>query len=202
MLGGLLGGQPGGATGQAPRPGLVRCSTSTATEMPLTTSCGWLARHCGNHVTMNGTAVTRLFAVAILGSVHDWLRSSQQPNLGYDDTPLQPDGKWRVHDVRRPAPESVVPGPFVSAPPPKGCGHSARGWCRSVWLANRRRRAGALDDGSGSSSNRKRHDSNESGVRRHPAARGVRDTVDRGGNSQDRGNSGVFLSGSRDPGAG
>ncbi len=23
----------------------------------------------------------------------------QQASVGYDDTPLQPDGKWRVHDV-------------------------------------------------------------------------------------------------------
>ena len=68
---------------------------------------------------MNGTAVTRVFAVAILVVFTTGFVRSQQPNLGYDDTPLQPDGKWRVHDVRRPAPESVVPGPFVSAPPPK-----------------------------------------------------------------------------------
>ena len=41
----------------------------------------------------------------------------QAPQLGYDDTPFQPDGKWRVHDVRRPRPEVVTPGTTASAPP-------------------------------------------------------------------------------------
>jgi len=30
--------------------------------------------------------------------------------LGYDDTPLLPDGKWRVHDVKRPRPRAITPG--------------------------------------------------------------------------------------------
>jgi hypothetical protein len=30
--------------------------------------------------------------------------------LGYDDTPFQPDGKWRVHDVSRPRPPVITPG--------------------------------------------------------------------------------------------
>src|SRR5262249_28148865 len=30
--------------------------------------------------------------------------------LGYDDTPFQPDGKWRVHDVSRPHPPVITPG--------------------------------------------------------------------------------------------
>jgi len=42
----------------------------------------------------------------------------QQPILGYDDTPLQPDGTWRIHDSKRPRPPIVTPGPFVSAAPP------------------------------------------------------------------------------------
>ena len=39
--------------------------------------------------------------------------------LGYDDTPMQPDGKWRIHDGTRPQPAVVAPaesGPFT--PPP------------------------------------------------------------------------------------
>ena len=31
-------------------------------------------------------------------------------SLGYDDTPFQPGGKWRVHDVTRPQPQVVTPG--------------------------------------------------------------------------------------------
>jgi hypothetical protein len=34
----------------------------------------------------------------------------QQGNLGYDDTPMQPNGRWRVHDSRRPAPPIVSIG--------------------------------------------------------------------------------------------
>jgi len=30
--------------------------------------------------------------------------------LGYDDTPFLPDGKWRVHDSKRPQPEVITPG--------------------------------------------------------------------------------------------
>jgi hypothetical protein len=37
--------------------------------------------------------------------------------LGYTDTPLIPGQKWRVHDVERPAPPLVTPGPSTGAPP-------------------------------------------------------------------------------------
>jgi hypothetical protein len=42
----------------------------------------------------------------------------QQARPGYDDTPMQPDGKWRIHDSRRPQPPVVKPASFVGAPPP------------------------------------------------------------------------------------
>jgi hypothetical protein len=35
--------------------------------------------------------------------------SAQQAPIGYDDTPMQPNGKWRVHDGRRPHPPIVTP---------------------------------------------------------------------------------------------
>jgi hypothetical protein len=38
--------------------------------------------------------------------------------VGYTDTPMQPNGKWHVHDPDRPQPRVVTPGPFVSAPAP------------------------------------------------------------------------------------
>jgi Domain of Unknown Function (DUF1080) len=44
--------------------------------------------------------------------------ASQQANLGYDDTPMQPDGRWRIHDGRRPQPPIVTPGASVAAPAP------------------------------------------------------------------------------------
>ncbi len=37
--------------------------------------------------------------------------------LGYKDTPLLPDGKWRVHDIDRPRPPVVTPGNAPGAPP-------------------------------------------------------------------------------------
>ncbi len=37
---------------------------------------------------------------------------------GYQDTPMQPNGKWHVHDGTRPQPRVVTPGPLVSIPPP------------------------------------------------------------------------------------
>ena len=38
---------------------------------------------------------------------------------GFQDTPLQPDGKWHVHDPARPQPPVVTPGAFSenAAPP-------------------------------------------------------------------------------------
>src|SRR6266542_1274741 len=52
-----------------------------------------------------------------------WLAT--QPNSasaaeGYTDTPMQPNGKWHVHDPSRPIPKVVTPGGTFShlAPPP------------------------------------------------------------------------------------
>ncbi|MCB1230443.1 MAG: DUF1080 domain-containing protein [Verrucomicrobiae bacterium] len=36
---------------------------------------------------------------------------------GYTDTPMLPDGKWRVHDDTRPRPEVVTPGETAADPP-------------------------------------------------------------------------------------
>jgi hypothetical protein len=44
------------------------------------------------------------------------MSNGQQTNLGYDDTPMQPDGRWRIHDGRRPQPPIVIPGPAPAAP--------------------------------------------------------------------------------------
>src|SRR4051795_2303336 len=40
---------------------------------------------------------------------------AQQANLGYDDTPMQPNGKWHVHDGKRPQPKIVTPGGIANA---------------------------------------------------------------------------------------
>jgi len=36
---------------------------------------------------------------------------AQQQGLGYQNTPMQPDGKWHIHDGTRPQPRIVDPGP-------------------------------------------------------------------------------------------
>jgi hypothetical protein len=41
-----------------------------------------------------------------------------QQKLGYDDTPFLPDGKWRVHDGKRPQPRIVTPGTFSTPEQP------------------------------------------------------------------------------------
>ena len=41
----------------------------------------------------------------------------QQPKIGYDDTPMQPNGKWHVHDGARPQPRLVTPGATPGAAP-------------------------------------------------------------------------------------
>ena len=42
---------------------------------------------------------------------------AQQAPVGYDDTPMQPNNKWRVHDGKRPQPRMVAPGDGVAATP-------------------------------------------------------------------------------------
>ena len=62
---------------------------------------------------MTHTNAVMLLAVAVTVSV-----SAQQPApIGYDDTPMQPNGKWRVHDGNRPYPPVITVPP---APNPAG----------------------------------------------------------------------------------
>ena len=53
-----------------------------------------------------------LFAMLLATSA-----SMQQPKIGYDDTPMQPNGKWHIHDGKRPQPRIVTPGATVGAAP-------------------------------------------------------------------------------------
>jgi len=57
-------------------------------------------------------------AVVIAGAAA--LVAQQPPNVGYTDTPMQPNGKWHIHDPNRPQPTVVTPagieGP--TTPPP------------------------------------------------------------------------------------
>ena len=59
-------------------------------------------------------------ALAVLGSV-TWQSLAQNPskmNVGYSDTPMQPNGKWHVHDGSRPQPTVITPGTFSTQEAP------------------------------------------------------------------------------------
>lgn len=53
-----------------------------------------------------------LFVLAAAGVL------AQQAPVGYDDTPMQPNGRWRIHDGKRPQPTLVTPGPAPATPLP------------------------------------------------------------------------------------
>ena len=42
---------------------------------------------------------------------------AEQPKVGYDDTPIIPGQKWKVHDSARPQPRIVTPGSETRLPP-------------------------------------------------------------------------------------
>lgn len=58
-------------------------------------------------------AVVITAAFAVVGVT--WQSFAQNPskkNVGYSDTPMQPNGKWRVHDGSRSQPIVITPGTF------------------------------------------------------------------------------------------
>ena len=65
--------------------------------------------------------------------------------IGYDDTPMQPNGKWRVHDGTRPYPAIVTAAPASDAPAlrhptPSCCWARATISVRGRWPTARPRR--------------------------------------------------------------
>jgi 3-keto-disaccharide hydrolase len=134
-------------------------------------------------------------ALLLLASGVAALGGQQQPVLGYDDTPFQPDDKWRIHDIRRPQPPVVTPGPMVSAPPPKdalillGAGNDLSGWqtdegAPAPWSMS----GGILQTGKGFIRTRTEFTDIQLHVEFATPANVI-------GDSQGRGNSGVFLAG-------
>ena len=45
-------------------------------------------------------------------------QNSSKKNVGYSDTPMQPNGKWHVHDGSRPQPPVITPGTFSTQDTP------------------------------------------------------------------------------------
>ncbi|WP_245942025.1 3-keto-disaccharide hydrolase [Sphingomonas gilva] len=56
-----------------------------------------------------------LLAAAVAASAGSGGMAQEKP--GFRDTPMLPDGKWRVHDADRPHPAVVTPGAEPGAPP-------------------------------------------------------------------------------------
>ncbi len=90
---------------------------------------------------MRNTAFVLVFAcVASLSAQQAAPKQPPPPApTGYKDTPMQPNGKWHIHDDDRPRPPVVTPGPFSGyrLPPTRSCclaaGRiSAGGRCRTA----------------------------------------------------------------------
>jgi hypothetical protein len=123
------------------------------------------------------------------------LVAGQQAPVGYDDTPMQPNGRWRIHDGRRPQPTVVTPAPMNAATPPQdatvlvGAGADRSAWqmmdgAAVTWPMNN----GELSTGTGMIRTRAEFTDYQLHVE-FATPKEVK------GNSQERGNSGVFLNG-------
>src|SRR5688572_16588661 len=77
--------------------------------------------------------------------------AGQQAPIGYDDTPMQPNGKWRVHDGTRPYPAIVTTPPAseaLVAAPADGVVLVGDGDDRSAWeMADGRAATWAMQGG-------------------------------------------------------
>ena len=63
----------------------------------------------------------RMLSIAIGGVAlgRESCAAAQQAPTGYDDTPMQPNGRWHIHDGKRPQPPIVTPGAMTPAPAPQ-----------------------------------------------------------------------------------
>jgi hypothetical protein len=133
----------------------------------------------------------------ILATLGAALVAQQNPNLGYTDTPMQPNGKWHVHDPARPQPRVVTPGgaEALASPAPSdatallGDGSDTGAWSMTngapaTWTMQ----AGVLSVGKGTL----RTKAEFADIQLHVEF-ATPSTVK--GDSQGRGNSGVFLMG-------
>ena len=135
--------------------------------------------------------------VLMLSAGLDFSRAAQQAPTGYDDTPMQPNGKWRVHDGKRPQPAIVTPRVNnetpVPAPPDAivllGAGDDLRAWhmadgSPATWTT----KGGVLQTGKGMLQTKQQFTDFQLHVE-------FATPSDVKGDSQGRGNSGVFLLG-------
>jgi hypothetical protein len=64
---------------------------------------------------MDSIVKTSLVSIAALAC--GALVVAQQASVGYTDTPMQPNGKWHIHDPARPQPTVVAPADTAGMPP-------------------------------------------------------------------------------------
>ena len=116
------------------------------------------------------------------------------PQVGYDDTPKLPGSSWRVHDGKRPRPKVIEPPPLAPAPAPDDAivlfdGSDLTAWEGTQGDAAWRLIDGAMEvNGSGDIASRETFGD----IQLHLEWRTPLKVV---GESQGRGNSGVFLMG-------
>jgi hypothetical protein len=135
------------------------------------------------------------FAILVCVALNAAL-AAQAP-IGYDDTPMQPNNTWRVHDLTRPYPAVVTPAPMMDAPdsPPSdatvllGAGSGLSAWQMAdgsspTWAMT----DGVLQTGEGMLQTRQQFTDFQLHVE-------FATPSDVKGDSQGRGNSGVFLLG-------
>lgn len=145
-------------------------------------------------ITTRATSDLAVIA-AFLATIAAGVTSSQAPPPGYDDTPFQPDGKWRVHDSRRPVPVVVTPADMIAAAPPSDAlvllgpdGDLSRWQAQDGGPANWPTSGGVVQTGKGFI----RTKAEFTDVQLHLEFATPAQVA---GASQDRGNSGVFLAG-------
>ena len=76
-----------------------------------------------------------IIAAALVATAANFAVAQNKPHevvidgvAGFQDTPMQPDGKWHVHDPARPQPPVVTPGSFSeNATPPSDADLIVRG---------------------------------------------------------------------------
>ena len=116
----------------------------------------------------------------------------QDPPVGYDDTPVLPDSKWRVHDGERPQPRVVDPG--TAEAPPSDAVVLFDGSDLAAWAGRDGDARWQVEDGymevNGSGSIRTRESFGDCQLHIEWAA-----PAEVSSGSQGRGNSGVFLMG-------
>src|SRR3954452_25632190 len=138
-------------------------------------------------------AATQFSAAAIVMAAG--LAVIGQANLGYDDTPMQPNGRWHIHDGKRPQPPIVTPGAFSPSPaPPDATVLIGAGADRGAWqMMNGAAVTWPMSDGvlaTGKGMIRTRAEFTD--YQLHVEFATPKDVK---GNSQERGNSGVYLNG-------